>query len=86
MIPPIITSCIRFVEENGKCDAHGGVLFVCLFVKGELSPNCTSLSEMSLPGVEVLIEKLLPEILGRLGKENPLKDDAKLPLYSAGVL
>ena len=31
------------------------------------------LSEMSLPGVEVLIEKLLPKILGRLGKENPSK-------------
>ena len=29
------------------------------------------LSEMSLPGVEVLIEKLLPKILGRLEKENP---------------
>ena len=28
------------------------------------------LSEMSLPGVEVLIEKLLPKIYGRLGKEN----------------
>ena len=31
------------------------------------------LSEMSLPGVEVLIEKLLPNILGRLGRENPSK-------------
>ena len=31
------------------------------------------LSEMSLPGIEVLIEKLLPKILGRLGKENPSK-------------
>ena len=29
------------------------------------------LSEMSLSGVEVLIEKLMPKILGRLGKENP---------------
>ena len=28
---------------------------------------------MSLPGNEVLIEKLLPKILGRLGKENPSK-------------
>ena len=28
---------------------------------------------MSLPEVEVLIEKLLPKILGRLGKENPTK-------------
>ena len=31
------------------------------------------LSEMSLPGVEVLIEKLLPKILGKLEKENPSK-------------
>ena len=44
------------------------------------------LSEMSLPGIEVLIEKSLPTILGRLGKENPLKDTAKLPLYSTSGL
>ena len=44
------------------------------------------LSEMSLPGVEVLIEKLLPKILGRLGKEDPSEDDAKLPLYSVSAL
>ena len=31
------------------------------------------LFEMSLPGIEVLIEKLLPKTLGRLGKENPSK-------------
>ena len=31
------------------------------------------LSEMNLPGIEVLIEKLLPKILERLGKENPSK-------------
>ena len=35
-------------------------------------------SEMSLPGVEVLIEKLLPKILGRLGKENPSKQQCKV--------
>ena len=29
------------------------------------------LSEMSLPGVEPLIEKLLPKILGGLGKGEP---------------
>ena len=29
------------------------------------------LSEMSLPGIEELIEKMVPKILGRLGKENP---------------
>ena len=28
---------------------------------------------MSLPGIEVPIEKLLPKILGRLGKEKPSK-------------
>ena len=36
------------------------------------------LSEMSLPGVEVLIDKLLPKILGRLGKENPSKRRCKV--------
>ena len=36
------------------------------------------LSEMSLPRVEVLIEKLLPKILGRLGKENPSKRQCKV--------
>ena len=36
------------------------------------------LSEMSLPGDEVLIEKLLPKILGRLGKENPFKRQCKV--------
>ena len=53
------------------------------YIKGELSPNF--LSEMSLPGVEVPIEKLLLKIRRRLGKETPLKDDAKLPLYSASA-
>ena len=36
------------------------------------------LSEMSLPRVEVLIEKLLPKVLGRLGKENPSKRQCKV--------
>ena len=36
------------------------------------------LSEMSLPEVEVLIEKLLRKILGRLGKENPSKRQCKV--------
>ena len=45
------------------------------------------LSEMSLPGVEVVIEKLRTKILGRLGKENPsIQDEAKMALYSASVL
>ena len=34
--------------------------------------------EMSLPGVEVHIEKLLPKILGRLGKENSSKRRCKV--------
>ena len=45
------------------------------------------LSEMSLPGVEVLIEKLLPnKYWGDWGRRTPLKDDANLPLYSASAL
>ena len=36
------------------------------------------LSEMSLPGIEVHVEKLLPKILGRLGKENPSKRQCKV--------
>ena len=36
------------------------------------------LSEKSLPGIEVRIEKSLPKILGRLGKENPSKRRSKV--------
>ena len=36
------------------------------------------LSEMSLLGIEVLIGKLLPKILGRLEKENPSKRRCKV--------
>ena len=36
------------------------------------------LSGLSLPGVKVLIEKLLPKILGRFGKENPSKRRCKV--------
>ena len=36
------------------------------------------LSEMGLPGAEVLTEKLLPKRLGRLGKENPSKRQCKV--------
>ena len=43
------------------------------------------LSEMSLPGVEVLIEKFLPNILGRLWKENPSKSRCKVALCTAHV-
>ena len=41
------------------------------------------ISEICLPGIEVSAENLLHKILGKLGKENPSKDDVKLPLYSA---
>ena len=34
--------------------------------------------DMSLPGIEVLIEKLLPKILVRLEKENPSKRRCKV--------
>ena len=46
-----------------QCTGKSARLYITL--KGELSPSFTS--EMSLPEAEVLIEKLLPEILGRLG-------------------
>ena len=36
------------------------------------------LSEMSLPGIKVLIEKLLPKILSRLEKENRSKRRCKV--------
>ena len=45
-------------------------------LKGELSPNL--LSEMSLPRIAVLIEKLFPKILGRLEKENRSKRRCKV--------
>ena len=49
----------------------GMLLLRHLLLKGNSHQNL--LSEMSLPGVEVLIEKFLPKILGRLGKEKPSK-------------
>ena len=55
-----------------------------IFLKGK--SHQILLSEMSLPRIEVLIEKLSPKILGILGKENPSKDGAKLSLYSASAL
>ena len=52
-----------------------------------LNSNQILLSEMSLPAVKVHLEKLFPNIFGRLGRENSLKDDdAKLTLYSASAL
>ena len=40
------------------------------FLKGELSPNL--LSEMSLPGIEALIEKLSPKNIREIGEGEPL--------------
>ena len=40
---------------------------------------------MSLPGIEVLVEKLLPKILGRSGKENPSKRRCKVAFCTAQV-
>ena len=48
----------------------------CVNLKG--NSHQILLSEMSLPGVEVLIKKLLPKILGRLGKENLSKSQCKV--------
>ena len=48
-------------------------------LKEELSRQFL-LSEMSLPGIEVLIEKLLPRVLGRLGKENSSKRLCKVAI------
>ena len=39
-------------------------------VKAEWGTHQTLLPEMSLPGIKVPIEKLLPQILGRLGKDS----------------
>ena len=46
------------------------------FFKG--NSHQTLLSEMSLPRIEVLMEKLLPKILGRLEKENRSKRRCKV--------
>ena len=43
---------------------------------GELSPNL--LSEMSLPGIEVLIEKLFTQNIREIGKENHSKRRCKV--------
>ena len=55
-------------------------LHVALLVRINLNGNSHQilLSEMSLRGIEVLIEKLLPKILGILGKENPSKRPCKV--------
>ena len=37
------------------------------------NPHQLVLSEVSQPGIEVSVEKLLPKIFGRLGKEKPAK-------------
>ena len=42
-----------------------------------IQPHQIVLSKKSLPGIEVLIEKLLSKILGGWGRRTPLKDYAK---------
>ena len=67
--------CIRY-QAMSRDWFLGRLNATCLFITAyPLKGNSHQilLSEMSLPGVEVLIEKLLPKILGRLGKENPSK-------------
>ena len=51
--------------------ANQQVKVISLLLMG--SSHKILLSEMSLPGVEVPVEKLLLKVLGRLGKENPCK-------------
>ena len=53
------------------------------FLKG--NSHQILLSEISPPGIEVLIEKLLAKILWRVGRKTP-QEDAKLPSYSASAL
>ena len=44
----------------------------CVITKiGVVESHPILLSEISLPEIEVPIEKLLPDVLGRLGKEKP---------------
>ena len=50
--------------------------FYCFGLKG--NSRQILLSEMSLPGIEVLIEKFLPQILWISGKENPSKRRCKV--------
>ena len=64
-----------------KCAAAELTFKFCYLVqRGLLKGNSHQilLSEMSLPGIGVLIEKMLPKILGRLGKQKPSKRRQKV--------
>ena len=87
-----VQHCIRPFSEN--CSCKSGTEFLLYYsshfwVSGQtlslpshhsLQGNSHQilLSEMSLPGVEVLIEKFLPKIVGGLGKEKPSKRRCKV--------
>ena len=58
--------------------AHTSTTVMCTFMQLKRNSHQILLSEMGLPGVEALIEKLLPKILERLGKENPSKRRCKI--------
>ena len=64
-MPLRICACFVFLPGHEWSGEH----VYCSILKG--NSHQILLSEMSLPGVEVLIEKLLPTIIGRLGKKNP---------------
>ena len=72
------------VEENsqkGACTWTGScsnIQFIANNYGEKGNSRQILLSEMSLPGIEVPIEKLLPKILWRLGKENPSKRRCKV--------
>ena len=77
-------SCLLYLQtlleevENKRGTFSFCVQFVKKFFLLKGNSHQILLSEMSLPGVEVLIEKLLPQILGRLGKKNPSKRRCKV--------
>ena len=83
-------------EKTSSCKYHISLIISHTFLhenshaKTECSLKGNShlflLSEMSLPEVEVLIEKLLPKILRRLGKENRSKRRCKVTFDSASAL
>ena len=66
---PTIAACLQLcLYTTGLFLLCSISLFFSLYLKGD--SHQILLSEMSLPGIEVLIEKLLSKVLGILGKEN----------------
>ena len=65
------------IGQIGRLDRTDlpNILKLC---RNEGNSNQILISEMSLPGIEVHIEQLLPLILGRLEKENPSKRRCKV--------